>query len=119
MTQPSSRREYYRLNYPVNDRPEFRYKNLNFKISNLSEKGLKFITNAKHNINFNINDQIAGRIYFKDGNTALISGQVIRIEPDGIVLSLDIGITLQRIMIEQRQLIAKYPDVAKKENLIG
>ena len=53
--------------------------------------------------------QFTGVLRFRDGETVSIEGVVQRFEGKEIVLNLSSGVSLKRMMAEQKRLLQKYP----------
>jgi len=99
------RRRYYRIKYPLIERPVITVDKKEYKVIDISEGGVKFFSPVK---TFNIGEYINGSIKFHDGEVLEVEGHVLRLQNKRVIILLDRGITLQRILKEQRFLIKKY-----------
>jgi hypothetical protein len=52
---------------------------------------------------------VAGLIRFHDGELVAVQGTVLRVEAAQAVLKLTVGISLPRMLVEQRRLLQLYP----------
>lgn len=104
----NQKRDHYRLEYPVPDRPSVLVNGLKYEVIDLSEQGMKFICNRTYapakDSAFN------GTVFFKDGKSFNVSGRVLRYDPtnDHCVVLLTKGIPLPKMIEEQLHLIRKY-----------
>ena len=107
-----NRREFFRVVYPVTDRPTLEIDGKEYQIVDLSEFGIKFFT---HSVGaFYANLPVRIQITFHDGKTLNLLGTILRLEGEGeeeeiAVILLSKEIPTSRIMKEQRYLINKYP----------
>ncbi|MEQ8171544.1 MAG: PilZ domain-containing protein [Candidatus Eremiobacterota bacterium] len=99
------RRRFYRIKYPLIERPKIILDNKSYQVIDISEGGIKFFSPVTI---FKINQYIKGTITFHDGEVLEVEGHVLRLQNKRIIILLDIKIPLQRILKEQRFLIKKY-----------
>lgn len=105
-------REHYRIRYPVEERPTFECQGRQYEVIDLSEKGLAFRRGAQDSI-AQTPGLLKGRILFKSGEFAAITGKVLRHTEDTVILILQIGVPLSIIMKEQRQLLQRFGQLGK------
>ena len=103
----SDRRNYFRLKYPHAERPVVRYKGCEYKVSEVSERGIKLLKDQECTVC--AGQSFAGVIRFKDGVTVSIVGVVVRSDEKEMVVELTKGINLGRMTEEQRRIRQKYP----------
>ncbi len=106
--QLPQRRAYYRVVYPLLDRPKIFIKSQPFPIIDICEKGVRFAYRSEDGLPFNV--RLAARIEFHDGEQIFVNGKVVRVEPNAVAIFLSGEIPLARIIKEQRYLIQKYPN---------
>ena len=104
----NQKRDHYRLEYPVNDRPSVLVNGLQYEVIDASEQGLKFRCN--NTIKPPGKSPFKGTVFFKDGKSFDVSGTVLRYDPDNdhCVVLLTKGIPLAKMIEEQLLLIRKY-----------
>jgi hypothetical protein len=102
----SERRHYYRVRYPPADQPTLTIGEEKYQITQLSERGLKFL--RKEELDLGNEPGFRGTITFHDGEQENIQGVVIREEEAESVALVQGGISFRRMMKEQRYLRAKY-----------
>lgn len=100
-------RTHFRIEYPVDVRPVFQIKSLKFPVINISESGVLFsIKNTKGRVT--IGRTMKGVITFQDSAQVPIEGEIIRHANEAVAIKFTQGISLQRIMTEQRWLLTKF-----------
>ena len=107
--QSQNKREYFRLQYPVIDRPKLQLNGRDFQVFEISEKGLQFAHADK--FAFPMGAAVSGLITFHDGQTVSVSGKFVRYQPLVHIIADLEGIDLQRMLKEQLYLRNKYPEV--------
>ena len=105
--QGSERRRYYRLEYPIAERPTVRYKGRDYRVSEVSEGGVKILLDR--NCVVQAGQIFAGVIRFKDGGIIPVVGVVLRLDKREMVVKLTIGISFNRMLSEQVRIRNKYP----------
>ncbi len=99
------KRQYFRIEYPVDERPTLVIGSESLEVVDTSERGMRVLP-AKGSP---VPTHIKGTLKFRDGSECMVAGQVVRQAPDGsLVIQLTVGISLALIMKEQRRLIQKY-----------
>lgn len=103
-----SRREYFRVVYPISARPQFEAGNANFAVIDCSETGLNCGLVPGGDVP-SVGTAFDGVIYFKSGEETSVAGEVVR--SDGQT----IGVALKRkaipfavILNEQRFLRQRF-----------
>ena len=104
MNQPSEsdQRKYYRLKYPVAERPVVRSENCEYEIAEISEGGARIVVAGQGP--FEAGQPFSGTILFADGEEVDVRGIILRQESDEIAVRLSIGISFKRMVTEQAQL---------------
>ncbi|HET9237571.1 MAG TPA: PilZ domain-containing protein [Oligoflexus sp.] len=107
-------RNYFRLEYPKEARPQIAIGNGKFPVINLSEKGVKFSFDAKRSaFVLDTENPLDATIIFQDHGRTQVTGRILRIDSDAVVLELTEGVPLQRIMTEQRVLLNKFGNLKR------
>jgi hypothetical protein len=102
-------RQYYRLSFPFQERPQFQVGAVAMPIIECSERGFRYEPVATHAPQ--IGDEIAGRIKFRRGTEVDVAGTITRRQDDTLVLVLDSpGVPFAVLMAEQRHLRRHYPE---------
>ena len=107
-----STRKFFRIRYPVEDRPRLRVLAETFSVVDTSETGLLFVSQTLPRFDFN--QEVSGQIVFKNGQRLKIRGRVVRRDKNEYAMELNDGIPLPKMMAEHLALLAKYP-VERKE----
>jgi hypothetical protein len=100
----SSRRELYRIAYPIAERPTFRIGRYAYAVLDCSERGLRYeVANRRLP---SIGTPLGGLIEFRREDASVeIAGEVIRARGNVVVLALEApGIPFAHILAEQRYL---------------
>jgi hypothetical protein len=103
----SNRRGYFRMKYPVAERPVVRYKGRDCRVSEISERGIKILRGLE--CSARPGQHFAGVVRFRDGEAVSIVGVVLRFDDEEMVVELTRGISLGRMTSEQRRIRKKYP----------
>ncbi|HYX33303.1 MAG TPA: PilZ domain-containing protein [Oligoflexus sp.] len=107
-------RNYFRLEYPKDARPYIAIGKGKFPVINLSEKGVKFFFDAKRStFVLDAEADFEAIIVFQDSGRTQVTGKILRIDGDAVVLELSEGVPLQRIMTEQRILLNKFGNLKR------
>lgn len=103
-----NKREFYRVRYPVSERPVLRLEGRTYEVIDISEKGIKFF--CKQPWVFKVELEVQFTVNFRGDEQLELEGKVLRIDGSVIIISLSEGVPLARIVQEQRYIRAKYPD---------
>jgi len=103
-------REFYRLWYPVAERPSLRIGDQEFDVSEVSEAGARIVIASQ--VVLGEADGFTGTITFRSGERESVEGTILRSSENEIVANLTSGISLKRMMAEQIRIRQKYPPVA-------
>lgn len=110
MAEVKPSREFFRIEYPITDRPPMVLNGRRGALVNLSENGVKWEAEDGTTI-IAKDDNVFGRITFSDGSLLDVSGKCIRSQQGVVAVELTKPIALSRIMGEQRNLIQKFGDL--------
>lgn len=103
---PEQRREYYRVQYPVADRPLLKAITGQFEVIDVSEYGVRFKQDDQHS--FAPGMSLIARIRFADGHEYECCGEVLRCDAMSVSAKLLKPIPMQRIQSESAYLILTY-----------
>lgn len=103
----SSRREYFRLPYPITSGATLVVDGATYKVGELSERGLRIISGMGR---FAVDARIQGTLTLAVGVTCPVSGTVVRIEDVSVVVKLERGPTSYDVIREQRFVAKTFPD---------
>ncbi len=103
-------RAYYRIEYPIFERPWFDIGGRIHDVVDCSEAGLRYRLAGAAGGPPKIGDTISGQLRFRRGEQVEVAGRVVRVQDGQIALNLDPpGIPLKIIFDEQRFILKKYP----------
>ena len=101
-----SRRELYRIVYPMHERPHFEIGRFVYEVVDCSERGIRY--SVKDRKLPALGTPLGGTLQFRRGREVEITGEVIRTRGGTVALVLDApGILFSDILAEQRYLRAK------------
>ncbi len=103
-----NKRELYRITYPVHNRPILKLLGNTFEVINISEKGIKILCTQCSG--FKIDVAVQFTLTFRDNKSFSLEGKILQIYKRAAVISLTKNIPLERIIQEQRYILANYPD---------
>ena len=107
MPNLSSRREYFRLPYPVSTSATLSVDGTSYTVGEVSEGGLRLNCSGK---NFPLSQCVQGTLVLTAGMKCTITGTVLRIEDRCVILKLSRGPTGYDVLREQRHLTKIFPD---------
>jgi len=102
-----SRREFFRLPYPVTTGATLTIDETNYKVEEVSERGLRIVSDGSQ---FPVETEVQGTLLLTIGLRCKIAGKVLRVENGAVVLKLDLGPTTYDINREQRHLAKTFPN---------
>ena len=103
----SSRREYFRLPYPVSTGAVLELEGQSYKVDELSERGLRVVSGVGR---FGVDSRIEGRLVLTAGLSCMISGTVLRVDDNSFIVRLDKGPSCYDVIREQRHLTRTHPE---------
>ncbi len=105
-----SGREYFRVRYPLRERPLFHAPGLVATIADVSETGMTLVAPAGARAKVEPGERVAGLIHFRHAEPAMVDGVVLRIVPTGLVLWFDrVGVSWGSVQAEERAINARHP----------
>jgi hypothetical protein len=99
-------RAYYRLRYPEAERPTMRIGDQNYAVTEISQAGVRILLTG--NFPVEPGQPFTGSLRFRDGETVLVRGAVLRIGEREAALQVLAGVSARRMMAEQRRLLRNY-----------
>ena len=105
LAMPDSRRELYRIVYPLAERPTFETGRFLFEVVDVSEKGLRYSIGNRRAPD--VGTEIGGSLQFRRGDEIAVTGEVIRSRDGVVVIALDPALPFAEILAEQRYLRSK------------
>jgi hypothetical protein len=107
MPKLTSRREFFRLPYPVSTGATLAIDGTDYVVAEVSEGGLRL--NCKGE-NLALSQRVQGTLQLTAGMKCTVTGTVLRIEDRCVVLKLSRGPTGYDVLREQRHLSKAFPD---------
>jgi hypothetical protein len=106
-TTLQSRREYFRLPYPISTGAVLTMGDSNYKVDEVSERGLRVVTGVGR---FPLHARVQGVLTLTAGVRCPVSGTVLRVDDNSFVVKLDQGPTCHDVIREQRHLARTFPE---------
>jgi len=103
----TSRREFFRLPYPVTTGATLSVEGANYKVGEVSERGLRIVSGTEK---FSPEAEVQGELILTLGLRCKVSGRVLRIEDGAVVVKLERGPSTYDVIREQRHLTKTFPD---------
>jgi hypothetical protein len=103
----TSRREFFRLPYPVTTGATLAVEGTNYKVGEVSERGLRIVSAVDK---FPLEAEVQGTLTLTMGLRCKVSGKVLRVEDGAVVVKLERGPTTYDVIREQRHLTRTFPD---------
>ena len=103
----TSRREYFRLPYPITSGATLVVDGTNYTVRELSERGLRVVAGVGR---FPVDTPVEGTLILTMGVRCPISGSVLRVEDDSVVLKLERGPSTRDVIREQLYVAKAFPD---------
>jgi len=107
MPKLTTRREFFRLPYPVTTGARLTIGGTNYTVGEISEGGLKLNCSGE---NFPLEQCVQGTLVLTAGMRCTVIGTVLRVEDRCVVLRLARGPTGYDVLREQRHLTKNFPD---------
>lgn len=103
----TSRREFFRLPYPVTSGATLTLEGANYTVEEISEGGLRVVCSGGP---FALEQEVKGVLVLTNGMRCVVLGTVLRIESSCVVVKLSRGPTNSDVFREQRHLSKLFPD---------
>jgi hypothetical protein len=107
MPKLTSRREYFRLPYPVTTGATLAMDGTNYTVGEISEGGLRLLCNGDK---FPLEQRVQGTLMLTAGMRCSVTGTVLRVEDKCVIVKLSRGPTGYDVLREQRHLTRNFPD---------
>jgi hypothetical protein len=108
------KRQFYRVEYPKSVRPTFLCEGHKYPVIDLSEEGVGLEVTKSGN--FRVGQLIVGEVVFHDHGQEKITASVLREDSRRVILKCHVGVSLARIMEEQRYLINRFGGVRRSDD---
>jgi hypothetical protein len=105
MTQ--ERRQFFRLRYPIDERPIIELDGESYPVCEISEEGARLLFRSTDPVSFG--ETLTGTIHFSDSEDVEVEGIPLRQHGCEVALKLTKGLSLERMTDEQLHLLDKYP----------
>ncbi len=103
----ASRREFFRLPYPVMSGAILAVDGTNYTVAEVSEGGLRLRATSNE---FPVAERIQGTLVLTAGVRCTVTGTVLRVENNCVILKLSRGPTSYDVIREQRHVTRQFPD---------
>lgn len=103
----SQKRDFFRVKFPVTQRPCLVASSSELEVIELSENGARVV--AGHEGVLGNTDPFDATIRFKDGTAAKVTAQLYRCEADQAILRFSENLSYTVIAAEQRRLLQLFP----------
>jgi hypothetical protein len=103
----ASRREFFRLPYPVMGGAILAVDGASYTVGEISEGGMRLVATST---SFPIAERVQGTLVLSAGVRCTVTGTVLRIEGNCVVLKLSRGPTSYDVIREQRHVAKNFPD---------
>ncbi len=106
----AERRRHFRVTYPVREQPELVSADDTWRVSELSEGGLR-VRRTGHAPAWAVGDAVDGILRFPGGEEVPIQGAVLRVYDRECVVQFTRGVPFAQTLREQQRLLARYPEL--------
>ena len=101
-------RRFFRLNYPIRTKPVVHVHQQKYEVLDVSQGGIRFhVTEPDQWLE---DDPFKAQIYMVCGGSASVSGKILRVAADFVVVELSEEIPLKLMYDEHRFLLKNFPD---------
>jgi hypothetical protein len=107
MPKLSSRREYFRLPYPITAGAVLTVNGTNYKVDELSERGVRVVTGVGR---LPVDAVVQGTLTLAMGTRCTVQGVILRVDDDSFIVKIDKGIKGYDVIREQVFVSKKFPD---------
>ena len=107
MPKLTTRREFFRLPYPVSSGATLAFDGANYTVGEISEGGLRINGNAGR---FAVESSVQGTLLLNSGSRCPVIGTLLRVEERCVIVKLSRGPSSQEVFREQRHLSKAFPD---------
>ncbi|NVJ57507.1 MAG: PilZ domain-containing protein [Vibrionaceae bacterium] len=107
MSAVEQRRQFYRLKYPRRAMPSVRFSQERFRVSELSEGGMRIVMNGFTKLQ--VGTEMKGLLSLHNGCEIAVEGTVLRFAGEEVVIQFDKGPSFKHMVDEQRNIRNNYP----------
>jgi hypothetical protein len=104
----TQQRAYYRLQYPNCARPSLHISGTRYSVTELSEQGLRLL--KAHRSLDAVGVKVRGELSLHDNTELKLTGHVLRLEANEVIVKLEEGPSFKNMLDEQRFMRATYPE---------
>jgi hypothetical protein len=112
-SKPPQKRDFFRIPFPVAERPKLLVGLREYEVLDLSERGAKIA--ASECSPWNHEDAFTMTIRFKDGTSVTTTAELQRREVDHLILRFSQGLPYSIIVAQQRRLLHLFPRCAGQQ----
>lgn len=99
------KREHFRIIYPVEQGAKLLIKLNEYRVLDISQRGIKFAVEHNPELDWEPEMIVKGKITLLSGTSQLITGKVLRVVDDAVILYLDEPLELKHMYDEHRYVI--------------
>jgi len=107
MPKLSSRREYFRLPYPITTGAVLTVNGTNYKVDELSERAVRVVTGVGR---LPVDAAIEGTLTLAMGTRCAVKGVILRVDDNSFIVKIDKGIKGYDVIREQVFVGKQFPD---------
>lgn len=107
MPKLSSRREYFRLPYPISSGATLTINGTNYKVDELSERGLRIVSGVGR---VPVDAPVLGTLTLAMGTRCTVQGTVLRVDDNAFIVKIEKGIKGYDVIREQVYVSKHFPD---------
>ena len=107
MPKLTTRREFFRLPYPVSSGATLSLEGANYTVGEISEGGLRVNCSGEQ---LPVERSVQGTLVLNSGSRCMVIGTVLRVEDKCVIVKLSRGPSSQEVFREQRHLSKAFPD---------
>lgn len=105
-----SQREFYRVRYPLRERPSFHSPEVSALVADCSEMGMELIAPQIAKIGLPPGTRLTGTIHFRHAGRTTVECVVQRWTPTGIAVRFErASLPWATVQAEERAILARYP----------
>lgn len=107
MPKLTSRREFFRLPYPITSGATLAVDGANYTVEEISERGLRLVSVSG---SLPLDTRVQGTLILTAGVKCTVTGTVLRVENQCVILKLSRGPTGYDVIREQRHVAKQFPE---------
>jgi hypothetical protein len=107
MPKLSSRREYFRLPYPITTGAVLTVNGTNYKVDELSERAVRVVTGVGR---LPVDAVVEGTLTLAMGTRCAVQGVILRVDDNSFIVKIEKGLKGYDVMREQVFVAKSFPD---------